>query len=87
MSAIVATSASVTRQAPQVIGTAWNTILSRLGGLKLGETLEDGVDLNKYSKALASIGVQVLDATGNLKDMGGVVDEIGAKWDTMTRAQ
>jgi len=52
MSAIVATSASVTRQAPQTIGTAWNTILSRIGGLKLGETLEDGTDLNKYSKAL-----------------------------------
>lgn len=87
MSAMIATSASVTRQAPESIGTAWNTILSRLGGLKLGETLEDGVDLNKYSKALQTIGVDVLDATGNLRDMGIIVDEIGAKWDTMTTAQ
>lgn len=87
MSAIVATSASVTRQAPQTIGTAWNTILSRIGGLKLGETLEDGVDLNKYSKALQTVGVDVLDATGELRNMGDVIDELGAKWDTLSTAQ
>ena len=86
MSAMIATSASVTRQAPQTIGTAWNTILSRIGGLKLGETLEDGVDLNKYSKALQTIGVDILDANGNLRDMGGVIDEIGAKWDSLGKA-
>lgn len=87
MSAMIATSASVTRQAPQTIGTAWNTILSRIGGLKLGETLEDGTDLNKYSKALQTIGVNILDATGNLRDMGGVIDEIGARWNSLNEAQ
>lgn len=87
MSAIVATSASVTRQAPQTVGTAWNTILSRIGGLKLGETLEDGVDLNKYSNALRTVGVNILDATGNLRDMGGVIDELGAKWQTLNKGQ
>lgn len=87
MSAMIATSASVTRQAPETIGTAWNTVLSRLGGLKLGETLEDGVDLNKYSKVLKTVGVDILDATGNIRDMGDVIDEIGAKWDIMTKAQ
>jgi len=87
MSAMIATSASVTRQAPQTIGTAWNTILSRIGGLKLGETLDDGTDLNKYSKALQTIGVDILDASGNLRDMGEVVDEIGLKWDNLNKAQ
>lgn len=87
MSAIVATSASVTRQAPETVGTAWNTILSRIGGLKLGETLEDGVDLNKYSNALRIVGVNILDATGNLRDMGGVIDELGAKWQTLNKGQ
>lgn len=87
MSAIVATSASVTRQAPQTVGTAWNTILSRIGGLKLGETLEDGVDLNKYSNALRTVGVNILDTTGNLRDMGGVIDELGAKWQTLNKGQ
>ena len=87
MAAMVATSASVTRQAPQIIGTAWNTILSRLGGLKLGETLEDGTDLNKYSKALLSIGVNIKDQTGNLRDMGDVINDIGEKWEQLDRSQ
>ena len=87
MSAIIATGASVTRQSAETIGTSWNTILSRLGGLKLGQTLEDGVDLNKYSKALNSIGVNVLDANGELRDMGKVIDEVGNKWSTLSKAQ
>jgi len=87
MSAIIATSASVTRQSAETVGTAWNTILSRLGGLKLGETLEDGVDLNKYSKALNAIGVTILDAGGELRDMGKVIDEVGEKWSGLSRAQ
>ena len=85
MSAMIATSASVTRQAPESIGTAWNTILSRIGGLKLGETLEDGVDLNKYSQALSAIGVNILDANGELRNMGTVIDEIGGKWDSFSQ--
>jgi hypothetical protein len=48
--------------APEEVGTAFKTILSRIQGLKLGETLEDGVDLNKYGEALDIIGVKILDA-------------------------
>ena len=87
MSAMISTVSSVTRQAPQVIGTAMNTILSRIGGLKLGETLEDGLNLNKYSQALQKIGVNVLDATGQLRDMGKIVDEIGDKWANLSRGE
>ena len=87
MSAIIATSASVTRQSAETVGTAWNTILSRIGGLKLGETLEDGVDLNKYSSALKTVGVDVLDTSGNLREMGTVIDELGEKWQTLTTSQ
>ena len=67
---MISTVSSVTRLAPTVVGTAMNTIMSRMGGLKLGETLEDGVDLNKYSATLKKVGIDVLDATGNLREMG-----------------
>lgn len=87
MSAMISTVSSVTRQSAQTIGTSMNTILSRIGGLKLGQTLEDGVDLNKYSKALASVGIQVLDAQGQLRNMGAVIDEIGEKWNQLSTAQ
>jgi len=32
-----------------------------LEGLSLGETLDDGVTLNKYSEALAKVGVNILN--------------------------
>jgi TP901 family phage tail tape measure protein len=50
MSSMIATVSSTTRASAESVGTSMQTILSRIGGLKLGETLEDGVNLNKYSK-------------------------------------
>lgn len=87
MSSIIATAASVTRQSPETIGTAWNTMLARFGSLKLGETLEDGVDLTKYTKAIQSVGVNVLDANNQLRNMGDIINDIGEKWQTMTATQ
>lgn len=76
-----------TREAPETVGTALKTIFARLQGLKLGDTLEDGVDLNKYSKALSTVGVQVLDMNGELRDADDILLELGNKWDTLNRAQ
>ena len=87
MSAMIATTASATRQSAEQIGTSWNTILARFSSLKLGETLEDGVSLSKYTKAIESIGVAVLDANGELRSMDDIVDDIGAKWQTMNETQ
>ena len=83
----LATLISNTRQSADVVGTSLKTIFSRIEGLKLGETLEDGVDLNKYSEALQTIGVNVLDASGNLKDLDDILDDTAEKWDTLSRAQ
>jgi TP901 family phage tail tape measure protein len=60
--ASVATVVAETRQSADVVGTAFKTIFARLEGLKLGETLEDGVGLNKYSEALKTVGVNILDS-------------------------
>jgi len=46
-----------TRQSEDVVGTALKTIFSRIQGLQQGDTLDDGTDLNKYSKGLAKVGV------------------------------
>jgi TP901 family phage tail tape measure protein len=48
----LATITATTRQSEEVVGTALKTIFARIQGLKLGETLEDGTDLNKYSESL-----------------------------------
>ena len=76
-----------TQMAPEEVGTAFKTILSRIQGLKLGETLEDGVDLNKYGEALDIVGVKILDANDQLRDADDILGDLGAKWDTLDSAQ
>ena len=76
-----------TRQSEDVVGTALKTIFARIQGLKLGEETEDGLDLNKYSAALDQYGISIFDANNELKDMDAILDEMGAKWDTLNRAQ
>lgn len=78
--ASVATVVDKTRQSADVVGTSFKTIFARMQGLSLGETLEDGVDLNKYSAALEKVGVDVLNADGELRDMDQILDDLGEKW-------
>ena len=68
-----------TRQSEDVVGTALKTIFARIQGLQQGETAEDGVTLNKYSSALANVGIQIMDTSGNLKEMDKILDELGQK--------
>lgn len=74
-----------TRESEDTVGNALKTIFSRMESLKLGETLEDGTDLNKYSKALKTVGIDIKDTSGELKDMDKIIDEVGAKWGELGR--
>lgn len=74
-----------TRQSEDVVGTALKTILARVQGLNLGETLDDGTTLNKYSDALARVGVNIKDASGQIKDMDSILDSLGSKWGTLSK--
>ncbi|MBR4983897.1 MAG: phage tail tape measure protein [Lachnospiraceae bacterium] len=85
--ASLATIVSQTRQAPETVGTALKTIFARIQGLSLGETLDDGTNLNKYSDALNKVGINIFDTNGQLKDMDAILDELGSKWDNLNKAQ
>jgi TP901 family phage tail tape measure protein len=87
MSAIISTVSSVTRESAESIGTAYKTILARMGDLKLGETLEDGANLGAVSSQLEKIGVHILDANGELRDMGTIIETIMSKWELMSKAE
>jgi len=69
LAAQLSTIISVTRQAPESVGTALRTVYARISDIKAGID-EDGVTLGKYSGDMAKLGFNVLDATGNLRDMG-----------------
>lgn len=83
----LATITAQTRQSEEVVGTALKTIFARIQGLSLGETLEDGVDLNKYSSALKTVGIDIFDTTGELKNMDTILQEMGETWGTLSKAQ
>lgn len=84
--AALTTITAKTRQSADVVGTALKTLFARIEGLNLGETLDDGTTLNKYSSALEVVGVNIKEA-GELKDMDEILDEIGAKWGTIGKDQ
>ena len=83
--AALTTITAQTRQSEDVVGTALRTIFARIQGLSLGETLDDGTNLNKYSSALQKVGVDIKDATGQLKDMDVILDDLGSKWGTLSK--
>lgn len=85
--AALATVTATTRQSADIVGNAFKTLFARIQGLNLGETLEDGTDLNKYSKALDAVGISIKNQAGEIKDMNTILDEMGAKWNTLAKDQ
>ena len=83
--ASVATVIDKTRQSADVVGTAFKTIFARIQGLGMDGVTDDGVTLNKYSAALEKVGVEVLTASGELRDMDEILNDLGAKWQLLGR--
>ena len=85
--AALATITATTRQSADIVGTALKTVFARIQSLSLGETLEDGTNLTKYSEALSKVGINIKDQNGELKDMDNIIDEMGAKWQILSKDQ
>jgi TP901 family phage tail tape measure protein len=83
--AALATVTATTRQSANVVGNSFKTLFARLEGLSLGETLEDGTNLNKYSAALEKVGISIKDQNGELKAMDIILDELGSRWQTLAK--
>ena len=80
----MATVVDKTRQSEEVVGTAFKTIFARMQDLELGKTLDDGTTLGTYSQALEKIGINIKTASGEVKDMDDILDELGAKWGSLS---
>lgn len=83
----LATVTATTRQSADVVGTAFKTLFARIQDLELGNTLDDGTTLGKYSQALDAIGVDIKNANGGLKDMDSILDEMGTRWKILSEDQ
>ena len=81
----LATVVAETRQSADVVGTAFKTLFARIQDLELGETLDDGTTLGKYSQALEAVGINIKDQNGQLKEMDAILDEMGSKWNTLSK--
>jgi TP901 family phage tail tape measure protein len=77
LNAQLATIVSVTREAPESIGTSLKTVYARMSDIEAG--LDGETSLGKYTADMADFGINVLDANGKLRNMGDVVEEIGGK--------
>lgn len=83
----LATITAETRQSADVVGTSLKTLFARIQGLQQDETQEDGTDLNKYSEALANVGINIKTTSGDLKDMDTILNEMAGRWQTLSNAQ
>lgn len=77
-----------TQQSAETIGNAWNSIFQRMNNIAAGKDIDDmGESLNNVDKVLSSVGLSLRDESGQIRDLGDVLDEVAAKWNTYTRNQ
>lgn len=86
LNAQLATVVATTRMAPESVGTAFKTIYSRLNDISTGAEGAE-TSLGNYSSKMAELGFNVLDASGKLRDTGQVMEQIGGRWQDLTRQQ
>lgn len=86
LAAIIATVGDTTQQSASVIGNAFKTIFSRFQQLK-SEGTDGEVTLNRVSSQLQELGVNVLDSSGELRQLDDVITEVGNAWDGWSSKQ
>lgn len=88
MEAILTVTQDQTQQSAETIGTAWNSILQRINNIAAGKDIDDfGESLNNVDKVLKKVGINLRDEEGQIRNVGEVLDEVAASWNTYTRNQ
>lgn len=86
LAAIIATVGDTTQQSASTIGNAYKTIFSRFQQLR-AEGTDGEITLSSVSSQLESLGIKVLDQTGDLRQLGDVINEVGNNWDNWSQTQ
>lgn len=84
LASYIATVSETTRQAAEVVGTSFNSIIARLHNIKQkGFNEEDATKINDVAKALANVDIELLNSDGSWRDMSDIFEDIAAQWGTM----
>lgn len=84
LGAYIATVSEKTRLAPEVIGTAFNSILARMHSIKeKGYNEEDETQINDVAKALDKVNVALLDQDKSWRDASDIFADVAVQWDTL----
>ena len=78
-----------TREAPTNIGTALKTIVANFTSFSEDPTFvtDEGISVNDVDEALKSVGVELKNSEGQIRDLGEVIDELGVQWEDLSKNQ
>lgn len=78
----------VTQQDMASVGNAFKTMFARYSNVKINKLVDDdGESLNDYERVLTRVGIRLRDNLGSFKDFGDVLDEVQAKWSSLTEVE
>ena len=78
----------VTQQDMASVGNAFKTMFARYSNVKLNKLVDDdGESLNDYERVLTRVGIQLRDNSGSFRDFDDVLDEVQAKWSSLTEVE
>ena len=88
---MIATVSEVTRQAPEIVGTSFKTLFSRMTQIAAGKEIDDeGEKLNDVETTLNRAGIALRSSQNDWRDMYDVLNDVAGKWkelDDTQRAQ
>lgn len=86
---IIATIMDVTQDSAESVGVAVKSMLARLGNIQAGRLIdpETSEDLSQVETVLKNIGVALRTSPSDWRDYQDVLDDIAAKWDTLSETQ
>lgn len=86
--AYAATIKDISQQSAETVGTALNSIFSRMSKVSAGIDVDDfGESLNDVDKVLKRYNISLRDTSGDMRNMEVVLEEIANKWDSLTTAE
>lgn len=82
----IATISSMTREGASTIGRSIATSISRYESIqKAGFNSDDETELNDVVQALTAVGLEALDSSGQLRDYGEVMDDLGENFKDLSK--